>query len=287
MKTKRAETDFTADSLPHTRLQVFWDCIRIRHRLLFACGGLLLAFALPLVALLLTRDAVLASIAADVGIADSDKLRQMFYADIIFHLGYIVGYALLGLGLAGTARVIRQLAWAEGVFLRRDFTDGIRLNGGVYVIVFVLLGAVRLVCAVMDQATANDIVWAAVKYMPSVTAVVLLAPIALLVLNQAAVYQSKVLKLCKNATLMYFRTLPTTFVATLCALLPYAGTMLLESFPVPVYAKPLFVALYVCVLLPFTQLGEFLYCSSLFDKFINHTSHPQMVDKGVWRKPQA
>ena len=32
---------------------------------------------------------------------------------------------------------------------------------------------------------------------------------------------------------------------------------------------------------------HYLYCNMLFDRFINSVSHPQMVDKGVWRKNDA
>lgn len=284
MKIKRAATDFTADGLPHTRPQVFVDCIKIRHRLLFRLGGVLLLFALPLVCLLLTHDVTLATIASHTDVAEEERLRQMFSADMYFRLSYIVAYIVLGVGMAGTARVVRQLAWGEGVFFRRDFFDGVKLNGGAYAVVFGLFGVTRFICAFMDTATAANTAMAVVKYMPSVTAVVLLAPVGLLVLNQAVVYKSKLLKLTKNAFLMYIKTLPTTFIGTLCALLPFFGVTLVEMFAVPVYVKALFVALYVALLLPLTQLGEFLYCNMLFDRFINSVSHPQMVDKGVWRK---
>ena len=81
MKIKRAATDFTPDGLPHTRPQVFVDCIKIRHRLLFRLGGVLLLFALPLVCLLLTHDVTLATIASRTDVAEEERLRQMFSAD--------------------------------------------------------------------------------------------------------------------------------------------------------------------------------------------------------------
>ena len=287
MKIKRAESDFTADGLPHNRFQLFFDCLKIRHRLLFAAGGVLLLFALPLLILLLTHDATCAKIFADGATANEDKAMWLFYTDLFFGLGNIVGYVILGLGLAGTARVLRQLSWGEGIFFGRDFADGIKLNGGAYAIVFALVGVVRLVCSVMNGAQANEFFWAVIKYMPLVSSVFLLAPVALLLLAEIAIYKSKLLRLTKNAVLMYFKTLPSTFLATLCALLPFVGMAVIGAFSVPVYAKTLFVTLYVVLLLPVTQFGELLYCNMLFDKFINAEFYPEMVDKGVTRNKTA
>lgn len=283
MKIKRAETDFTADGLPHNRLQLFFDCLKIRHRLFFAAGGILLLFALPLLVLLLTHDATCAKILADSAKSYEDKAKLIFYNDLYFGLGNIVGYVVFGLGLSGTARVLRQLTWGEGIFFGRDFVDGVKLNGGAYAIVFAFVGIVRFICSVMNAATANGFFWAVIKYMPLVLSVFLLAPVALLLLAEVAVYKSKLLRLVKNAVLMYLQTLPSTFLATLCALLPFVGIAVIGAFAVPVYTKTLFVTLYVVLLLPVTQFGELLYCNMLFDKFINVEFYPEMVDKGVRR----
>ena len=103
MKIKRAATDFTPDGLPHTRPQVFVDCIKIRHRLLFRLGGVLLLFALPLVCLLLTHDVTLATIASHTDVAEEERLRQMFSADMYFRLSYIgCRYGRYGKGSAPT-----------------------------------------------------------------------------------------------------------------------------------------------------------------------------------------
>ncbi len=283
MKIKRAATDFTADALPATRPAVFWDCWRVRHRLLFALGGILLLFLLPLLVSHLTRDALCASVAVSDAKDEAARAAAVATLRFRFRLIDIPCWLLLSVGLAGTVRVLRQLVYGEGVFLREDFFTVVRQNGGAYagVALFASLWFLLTEYAGTLRGSAGGL-----SYLPLISGVLLLLPIGLLLLAEVAVYRATVGGLLKNAMILYFRTVPTTLAAAAVLLLPPLVCFILDITGAMLFIKYVFLVAHTVLLLPPTVMGEFLYCSYVFDKHINRRYHPEEVDKGIHRREQ-
>lgn len=284
MKVKRAATDFTADALPATRPAVFWDCWRVRHRLLFALGGILLLFLLPLLISHLSRDVLCASVA--VSDAGDEAARAAAVANLRFwfRLIDIPCWLIFSVGLAGTVRVVRQLVFGEGVFLREDFFTGVRQNGGAYAGVGLFTSLWLLLTEYAGTLRGST---GGLAYLPIISGILLLLPIGLLLLAEVAVYRATVGGLLKNAMILYFRTVPTTLAATAALLLPLLVCFVLDIAGAMLFVKYVFLVAYAVLLLPSTVMGEFLYCAYVFDKHINRKYHPEEVDKGIHRREQS
>lgn len=280
MKIKRAATDFTADSLPASRPAVFFDCCKVRHRLLFALGGILLLFCLPLFVSHFTRDVMCAYAVADTP-DDATRVSAVLTIRMWFRLIDIPCLLLLSVGLAGTLRVVRQLVFGEGVFLREDFTTGIRQNGGSIASLFFLGGLWLLLTEWLGTLRGST---GGLSYLPLFSGILLLLPIGFLLFFEAGVYQAKFSALLKNAVILYFRSVPTTLVAILPLLLPLAVSAMLDAFGALLLVKYAVLLLWALLLFPLTLLGESLYCNYLFDKHINGKYHPEAVDRGIHRK---
>lgn len=283
MKIKRAAQDFTADGLPASRPAVFFDCWKIRHRLLLALGGILLLFCLPLFVSHLTRDVLCASVAVGDGEAAA-RAAAILSLRLWFRLVDIPCWLILSVGLAGVIRVVRQLVFGEGVFLRNDFLTGIRQNGGVTAGIF-LTGALWLLLTEFMGTLTGSV--GGLRYLPLVSGVLLLLPVGLLLFFETAVYRATVGGLLKNAMILYFRTVPTTLAAAVPLLIPFAVCTLFDTLGAMLFVKYVFLIGYAVLLLPSTVMGDFLYCTSVFDRHINRKYHPEEVDRGIHRHEQT
>ena len=281
MKIRRATRDFTAADLPKNRPAVFFDCWKIRYRLLFALGGLLLVFCLPLLACHFTRDVMCASAAAAEGMDEAARRAAVATIRMYFSLIDIPCWLVLSVGLSGALRILRQLVWGEGIFFWEDFLTGIRTNGKPAALLFGLGALWGVLCELTGNLSGAS---GGLGYLPYISGVVLLLPIALLLFCEIAVYQSGFPTLLRNAVILYFRTLPTTLAAAVPLLLPVLVTGILDAFPVPLFVRYVFLLVYVFLLLPSTVMGEFLYASFVFDRHINRRLHPEYVDKGIHRE---
>lgn len=280
MKIKRAARDFTAGDLPATRPAVFFDCWKIRHRLLFGLGGILLLFLLPLLISRFGRDVMCASVAAADMADEAARNAAILNIRLWFRLIDIPCILILSVGLSGALRVVRQLAWGEGVFFREDFLTGIRQNGRA---VAGLSAAAALWLLLTEYIGTLSGSAGGLRYLPLISGVLLLVPVALLFFFEVGVYTAKPTALIKNALILYFRTAPATLAAAAALLLPAVVCAVLDGVGTPLFAKYLFLPAYAVLLLPGTLLGEFLYCASVFDRHINQKYHPEEVDRGIHR----
>lgn len=284
MKIKRAAKDFTADELPASRPAVFFDCWRVRYRLLLALGGILLLFCLPLFISHLTCDALCASLAASGEGDEAARAAAVISLRLLFRLIDIPCWLILSVGLSGTVRVVRQLVFGEGVFLREDFFTGVRQNGGVYLGVF-FFASLWLLLTEYSGALLGSA--GGFAYLPLFSGVLLLVPTGILLLAEAAVYRATVGGLLKNAVILYFRSVPTTLAAAITVLFPAVVCTILDAVGVMIFIKYIFLAVYAVLLLPATVMGVFLYCAFVFDRHINAKYHPEEVDKGIHRRRKS
>lgn len=272
-KKREAKTDFTEAKLPHTRVEVFFDCFKLRFLTFMRLGATLLLSVLPLIAIWIARDLMIADAfgnSADTAVAARNAQGALLFFDVLA----IPFYAVASVGFAGVMRVIRALAWGEPVFYRRDTLDGIKLNGKIFAFVFTVAGAVSFCVDLAMQSQCHVIV----KGLCVGISLVLLLPLGLLILMQATVYKIGFGEALKNSFLFYVKTAPATLLATACMALPVLFSLIPNTV-----VKHIVIACYVLLLMPFALLGWFLYGCRVLDKFVNSYYHTEIVDKGIYR----
>lgn len=278
-KPKCAPADFTAENLPANRVEVFFDCIKIRFFTLLGLGAVLLLFALPAIGSVLGADFVkleIYSLAANGVIEESAVDGTVGTVNMILNFALILCLGLYGVGLAGAVNVIKQLVWGEGVIFSDDFRLGMRQSGLRYALIFMFAGAVNFV----DSFVYSTQLPVIIKALPYSFTVIILLPTMVLEILLDGVYKFTFLESVKAAFMMYVRTLPKTLLAVAIAVSPILLLLLIPN----VILKSALIALGVLVLSPLLVVGIFLYGMSLCDKFINRERFPAIVDKGVHRK---
>ena len=79
-KRQVAKSDFTFAQLPHTRREVFFDCLKLRFGTIVLCGLMLLLFALPLLSVYAVRDVVLLSVYRSLADGAVGEAQAALYA---------------------------------------------------------------------------------------------------------------------------------------------------------------------------------------------------------------
>lgn len=277
-KRQVAKSDFTFAQLPHTRREVFFDCLKLRFGTIVLCGLMLLLFALPLLSVYAVRDVVLLSVyrsLADGAVGEAQAAlyagQMHFYAS----LAAVAGWSVFSVGLAGVSRVIRQLIWGEPIFFRTDFRKGVRQSAGTYAAVAAVSSGVWCLYALCD---AFFTVPAPVACLPLGILLFALIPVALYMLSQSTVYRVGFARSAANGLAFYLRNIWQSLLFTLLA----AAVCLFGLLPFTV-AKYLGVALLIMLAVPLFWMAWLLYSNRVFDVFINRDSFPEYFDKGVYR----
>lgn len=278
-----AECAYAPDMLPQNRKEVFWDVVKIHWRKLFGMGIIMFLFSLPLYLILWIGDSQLLHLQEIASGLTQAQLQEQYYtlaiAKCIHCAASVPFWGLLGVGISGLLRVIRQFAWEENVHLFTDFFRGIRENWKHTVLVFLIIGTVSGVCT----ATYNMIPYGSeflgliVLLQIGVTLAVVL-PVCGIYLAMIPVYSNSVKQYVAISLAIYLKSLFRTLGACLgCALIVVPVLVPLMLFHI---AGPLVTSL----LIPFVLLIWFLYCSSQFDLHINPQYYPELMNRGVLGK---
>ncbi|MBO6280633.1 MAG: hypothetical protein J6M95_03530 [Bacilli bacterium] len=279
MKTKKAKNDFLQSDLPSNRKEVFFDSIKLRYGLIFKIGLMMLLFSLPLLVVLFFKDSYLISIESSLskGSISQESYNEMY--KMICRIAYAVCvpcFVIFSIGLAGSLRVIRQLAWGEGVFFIQDFLDGIKANYKHYLIYSLLFGVMHYLGR---MAILIDIDLTFIKVLPLIIILSVFLPVMLFGIFQSQIYTNKIWQELKNGAILYIKTFFTTFLALIIICIPIAFAFINLFF-----IKMLVMILYFVFVVPFILLGEFLYFNSVFDKYINKNNYPDIYGKGINNK---
>lgn len=277
-KRKAATQDFSIDKLPHNRVEVFFDRLKMRWPLFLLLGLILSLSILPSLLVLFLRDASVVSLtsAYQEGTSDLATYQSAIRStENLYALFLIPCLVLFSVPFSGVMRVIRQLSWGEGIFFGEDFKDGVKQNGLAYA--FLFLGAGLFY--VLDSFVLNaGFGYPVLQALPYGLSVVFFLPIAFLFLSHVDVYKASFKDAMKNSTILFFKNLGGSYLGVIAFLAPLLFLL------IPSVIAQL-ISLFFSFLLyyPLVLFGWMLYCHSLFDRFINPTNCPNLVDRGVYR----
>lgn len=277
-KSKQASSDFTFAQLPHNRKEVFFDCLKLRFGTVVCCGLLLLLFLLPLIAIEITYDIVNLNIYNSLIGGQMSEMQATLYKNelqLYVSLAQTVCLGIFAVGLAGVARILRQLVWGEPIFFWVDFKRGIRQNAARFVSVFAIC-ALANVASVLCSTMLDEM--PIVGYIPLGALIFAVVPIALFVLSQSAVYNVGFGKAISNGLAFYGKRLWQTLLFTALALI--VGLSRLAPISALKYTLLLLCTVF---LLPMYIMAWMLVSCNVFDEVVNRENYPELYDKGVYR----
>lgn len=280
-KPKVAKIDFTEASLPHSRRDVFRDVLKNRWKDLLKLGALLLLFSLPLLVFGAVGEINAANIYAEYkngAISAETCASEVAASNGAFALIKIIGYLIFSVGIAGSARVLRQIIWDEPLFFSEDFKDGIKIYGGQFALAMFLYGLCAYTAVFFSSAT-NGILYAIALGL----GVFILLPAMFFWLSERTVYASRIGENIRNGFMFYVRTLFKSIGMLLLAFLPFILEYVLEFFGLYNFIfKYSYLLICTFLFLPLGIMLWLLYTYSVFDKYINAELFPEILHKGFY-----
>lgn len=280
-KPKVAKIDFTEASLPHSRRDVFRDVLKNRWKDLLKVGALLLLFSLPLLVFGAVSEINAANIYAEYkngAISAETCASEVAASNGAFALIKIIGYIIFSVGIAGSARVLRQIIWDEPLFFFEDFRDGIKIYGGQFALAMFLYGLCSYT-AVFFSSAANGILYAIALGL----GVFILLPAMFFWLSERTVYANKIGENIRNGFMFYVRTLFKSIGMLILEFLPFILEYVLEFFGLYNFIfKYSYLLICTFLFLPLGMMLWLLYTYSVFDKYINAELFPEILHKGFY-----
>jgi len=278
MKIKKASNDFKETDLPSNRIEMFKDCLKVRYGELLKTGLVSFIFFVPILLIMLMKTVGLSNILSS-GEGTAEEIAISSYTTVfIFDLLMVIASIVAALGIAGLTRVIRQIAWGEPLFFTKDFFDGIKLNGKFIVGATFFLSFTYAMSDVLMYSPAS--MPALIKTLPTGALIIMIIPLYLYNLSQVNVYDITLVKGTKNSCILYIKSAPKTllFVLTIIVIscIKYISYFLISLG---------ILSLLLIAVLPIFYLAWFLFSCTTLDKVININYYPEIVDKGIHRKP--
>lgn len=267
-KQKAALADFTENNLPHNRWQVFKDIIKQRYDVLLKIGVILFLFLLPYLIITLLGDITYNAM------GEETSREEFAYIDTVISLVNIGPLALLGLGLSGAWKIIRNLVWGEPIFFRENFFSGLRQNRLIFVFVFLILGLVDFLLSYLQVLIPDDLI----RTIITALCFVFLIPVAMYLLSAAVLYKDGFWALLKSSVVFFIKTAPISLAFALF----FVGIWFIGFIELFI-VKVIVAMVSITIMFPVYLVGWTLYSYSVFDKMVNSTLYPDYVDKGIYR----
>ncbi len=276
---KQATNDFSSEDLPKNRRQVLKFIYKHRFLTLFTANLLFILFAMPFfVWELLTYLAKF----TDTSLGDKEFLRvsgDLLYSSNMLRIPFLM---LASIGLAGMAYVVRKLCWNEPVSMWKDFRKGIKNSWksflGISLILGIFIFVTEWVIYTFSAGGFSDFTGVLLLIL-AVIFMLIMTIVSIYAFGLASLYGMNFFDLYKASFMITLKTLFYNIWMVIVAFLPIA-----IFFIIPM---PLFYYLGIFVIV-FGGTGYSFACSMLFmlknfDKFINGTSYPEFVDKGIYK----
>lgn len=278
-KSKKAEKDYQKSMLPQSRKAVFWDVIKLQWSSLLTLGGYMVLFAFPLMVLTVYEETSILAL-----MADTTKEQEALLGEIValrntnaILRGPMI--VLISVGLAGAARVVRQLAWEENLFLSYDFRMGIKQNAGQFLLGGVLVALLHT-SASIGWNMANVAQWAVgALFSAPMWLLVLMVPVLAYLLVVISVYSNSFWGNVRVALYLLIKYPLKTVGAVIAAF-----AVVVIPWLIPYVTVQLIGGIVSILLLPFGMLGWFLFTYNRLDETLNAKYYPDMVGKGVAKK---
>ncbi len=205
-------------------------------------------------------------------------MGSMYSILVVYGVAAVL-FSIAGLGSAGLYYFYRKLVYGEGANLINDFPLGIKKCWKEGLISHFVLGLLYLILKLDIGALSS--------YVESETVLVvllgisyalfyILASLVLFYMPQAVLYEGSFFRLIGNSWRFYVGSFFKSLGISLLFFVPFFVYELINSWTGEWITIGIF-----CLLYGFLSLGVSLYCTSLFDVYINPRYYPELVRKGL------
>jgi hypothetical protein len=286
-KPTASKQPFTKAMLPHCRRELFFDVLKMHYIELISIGLVLFGFALPLIANVLITDMYTAQLSGSVNspAADADVAQiasELASIRITSSLISIPLIALLFVGLAGAARIIRQYAWGEIVFPFRDFTKGIKQNIKQMLVLGTILGCVLAINSYaqnISEFNGNQQGMYVASAIGAVS-VLFLLPIGAYMMVCISIYGNTFGQNFIQGYALFLKA-PFKTLGMLLACFGVYGLWLIPNTGVHFWLMIL-----GSIGMPILLLIWYLFVYNQLDQYVNAEKHPELVNKGIFSDDQ-
>ena len=285
--------DFTEKDLPETRLELFWDALKLNFWKMIMANALYSVCLIPLtIWVFIYVVSLINSITGGLMFFDvfnnSLVANNMQVASVWDHVTplLVIATPLIMIGgptKAGMYYVCRNWARGESAQVGADFRHGIKINWKQSLFFEFLTGFV-LVCITVaftfygDLAKTNGI-WYIAQYFALAVGIVYFM-MSIYFYPLAVTYEFKIKQVLKNSFIFTIVQFPMTLVITL---VPIALILLSLIFGNPLIG----IALMYLVGFAFVALVQLSFSNKLFDKYINPKVEGAELRRGMRKKKGA
>lgn len=302
---KSGQGDYNKENLPRTRMQLFWEMLRVRlaglmrlnliylvawlPALFFIARGLTLWFTgmvdVGNMQFEVEQGTVTAEAYAQASALWGDTAKAILMQTLLFLFPSI---AITGPSTAGLCYVTRNWARDEHAFLWSDFKDAVKANWKPALLTSAITGVTPLVGYVCVSFYGQMAAQNPLFYVPEmITVVICLLWLAMQMYTypQIVTYSLSYKDMLKNSMLMAVGRLPMTLGLKLLSLVPsliFAGVSLLT--PYFQYALMAYGAYYAFIGFALSRFVNASYTNAVFDKYINAKLEGVEINRGLYNE---
>ncbi len=304
---KSGKGDYTKEDLPETRMQLFWEMLRVRFSSLFKLNLLYVIAWIPAI-IVIGRGLImgyngLSAMAemqaqVDAGAETLEALNQLnvdmvgyFRAVLMQTLVLLIpAIAVTGPFTAGLCYVTRNWARDEHSFVWSDFWQAVKENWKQALITSVITGlipAILYVCYTFyGDMTSSSVLYLVPQSLSIVVCVLWLCSL-LYVYPQMVTYEMKYATLIRNSLIMAISCLPMTIGLKLLSVVPAVICAVVSLFtPYAVYACLIYGAYYILLGFALSRFVGASYTNGVFDRMLNARIEGAQVNRGLYNEDE-
>ncbi len=266
MRKNQRQNKKANSSLPINRVELFFDVIKQRWRLLILLGFFFFLSILPLLAILVLRRVFAYS---------SNDNYQFFVSNWFFFLIASFSMMLIGIPLGGILKNLKHLSYEEPIFLKDDFMQGIKDSFlPLFLVIFIFSILFFLNISVCLFPTAHIVF----KGIAVGALVFVFFPYLMVLVNQISVYSNTMKDYFHNSLLIfiknYFKVLLVSVINLLPVFLFLIGNVVILSTC---------LVFYFILINPFVLIFDVICFNYIFDISINKKYYPAIFEKGLFK----
>lgn len=288
---KVSKTEYTANMLPATRREVFFDVIKLNKAKLLTLGVISFLFTMPfliLTIILSSYESYLLSANYSELITAEEALTDLTTFRNLISLIKCIFYVIFSVGLAGITRIIKLFVWEENVNLGADFLKGIKQNIKQFLLLGVLFSVIMFLCDFVENSFGGFFageIFINFGYVMKAVCLVFLAPLGAYLLTTCCVYELSFGQQIRYALLVFGKSFGKSLLAILCCLIVFVPQMV--GAVISNTACQMIAYTLSGLLIPTILLGWFCFGFDRLDETINKSKYPHLVGRGTYKNENS